>query len=114
MNIETLRLLVCGGRGHGDDQWFFGVIDALFPTHIIASGLGGAPQMALRWAELRGVESTMIRSNSSHYRDLNQRLLDEGRPDLVLLFPDDEAVRDMHKRAWANRIRAVAVGNWWK
>lgn len=98
-----LRVLVCGGRNFANREL---VNDTLFDIHpgvVITGGAEGADRLAYDWAypvvptevyhadwDKHGAAAGPIR---------NQKMLDEGKPDLVVAFPGGRGTADMVRRA---------------
>jgi len=104
-----VRVLVCGGRNFNDRQLLYRVLDALHAktpiTGLIEGGAGGADYLAARWSAIRDIEHhvrmsadwTLYGKAAGPIR--NQRMLDEGKPDLVIAFPGGRGTADMINRA---------------
>jgi hypothetical protein len=104
------RVLVCGGRDFSDVAL---LRDALTPLlggepdgklFIIAGGARGADTLAIEWARLRGCEYKEYPANWKKDGKIagpvrNQRMLDDGKPDLVVAFPGGRGTADMVRRA---------------
>lgn len=110
-----MRVLVCGGRDYWDWRKVSDTLRNLHdrtPIDIIIHGCAsGADTLAARWAFLAGIrEYTFDADWETHGRAAgpirNQRMLDDGRPDLVLAFPGGKGTADMMRRA---RERGVEV-----
>ena len=102
-----MRVLICGGRD------FIGVghIELALrrttptPTLVITGGARGADTYADRVAEMLGIPRMIFPANwngdgpraAGPIR--NQRMIDEGRPDLVIAFPGGSGTADMLRRA---------------
>jgi hypothetical protein len=118
-----MKILVCGGRNYGwlpaDElgrkkpdmaAWdtLYGVLDTYLVADdditIISGHAYGADQLAEAWADEREVPS-MIFPAEWNLRGKaagpirNQRMLDEGKPDLVIAFPGGRGTDDMVARA---------------
>lgn len=98
------RVLVCGGREYGDLDRVVAVLDEINPTVVIEGGARGADACAWKFTKMRGVERLTFPADWS--RDgkaagaiRNQRMLDEGKPDLVVAFPGGNGTADMVRRA---------------
>lgn len=114
------RVLVCGGRDFSDRERFdwtmvqcglFGDV----VTVIIHGGAPGADQMAGQWALDHGVPAEVYPADwQAHGKAAgpirNQRMLDEGRPDLVVAFPGGKGTADMVRRAKAAGVEVIEVG----
>lgn len=106
-----MKVLVCGGRDFVDTSavinFLFRLDDERPISAIIHGGANGADALGGRAAELLKVPCHVFRANWK--RDgkaagplRNQRMLDEGKPDLVVAFPGGRGTADMVQRAkWA-------------
>lgn len=114
-----MRVLICGGRDYGDWRAFcremlhFEREHGPFET-VIHGDAKGADWFAHLWAEMpigarqeltfvadwdaQGLAAGPIR---------NQRMIDEGLPDLVIAFPGGRGTADMIRRAMKAGIRVV-------
>lgn len=105
-----MKVLVCGGRDYSERDTVFGALYKIDPKVVIHGGASGAdwiaslyctatctPEMIFRasW-ELEGRAAGPIR---------NQRMLDEGKPDLVVAFPGGNGTADMVRRARKAGVR---------
>lgn len=113
-DLAEHRVLVCGGREYTNVRHVFDVLDALDPrpTLIIQGGAFGADACASEWAWKRKVPEKEFRANwAKHGRAAgpirNQRMIDEGRPNLVVAFPGGTGTADMVRRAEAAGIPVV-------
>src|SRR5579859_301874 len=107
-NRTSIRILVCGGREYADWKT---MSDTLWSIHqdtrigqIIHGGSRGADAMAGRWAVMAGVPALGIEASWKTYGKAagpmrNQKMLDEGKPDLVIAFPGGPGTADMIRRA---------------
>jgi SLOG family YspA-like protein len=102
------RVLVCGGRDFGDAAF---VMDTLNRLHaqkpiamVIHGGALGADTAAGLWAFGRGIDNRAFpaewtaQGRSAGPRR-NQRMVNEGKPDLVVAFPGGRGTADMVRRA---------------
>lgn len=101
-----MRVLVCGGRDFLDRDHLFAVLDAMRDEidSLICGGARGADDLAYTWACRRDVPAELYMADwERHGRRggpiRNQRMLDEGKPDLVLAFPGGPGTADMVRRA---------------
>jgi hypothetical protein len=91
-----LKVLVCGGREFSDVDFVFSELDRLhaqfnFMT-VIEGDARGVDHIAGEWARARGldlVEYPADWANEGRHAALirNERMLREGKPDLVIAFP---------------------------
>jgi hypothetical protein len=102
-----MRILVCGGRDYDDEETMFRILSKLRPCFLIEGGAIGADCLAYRWAKRNldlGSDWLRIEADwSAHGKSAgpmrNQRMLDEGKPHLVLAFPGGKGTADMVRRA---------------
>jgi len=113
-----MRILVCGGRAFCDAAKVFDVLDDLHwrnrITEIIQGGATGTDAIARDWAESRRVKMrTYIAgkktTGTSSWSKGNQRMLDEGKPCLVVAFPGVRRTADMIRRAKASGVTVLEV-----
>ena len=100
-------VLVCGGRTFNDRELLFGALDDLHRkmrlTEIIHGDTGGADALAGRWARGRGIYERVFKADWEKYGKSagvirNDRMLQNGRPALVVAFPGDRATADLVAR----------------
>lgn len=129
------RILVCGGRKYGDQDRVNRILDAaverLGLAELIHGAAPGADSLAAEWARTRGVPA---RAFPAHWSDIhrpgavvrrlssgrlydaaagqvrNQRMLDEGRPDIVIAFPGGTGTAGMIRIARAAGVRVIEIG----
>ncbi len=113
-----MRVLVCGGRDFCEGR---AVVEALGPMHratpfsaIIHGAARGADYLAGAWA--RWMQVPELPFPADWERDgraagpiRNQRMLDEGKPDLVVAFPGGRGTADMIRRARKAGLRVIEV-----
>lgn len=116
-----MRVLVCGGRDFSDHALVYSTLDGLEDargvriTHIIEGGARGADKLAAAWAKIHPTVTllTFKADWDAHGRfagpKRNQRMLDEGKPDLIVAFPGGRGTADMIKRAKAAGVEVVEV-----
>jgi hypothetical protein len=92
---DSLCVLVCGGRDFRDRTELSDTLDGLHEirrfAHMIAGGAHGADLLAEEWAEVHGVACEVyyadpMRLGRDAGRVRNERMLVEGRPELVIAF----------------------------
>lgn len=103
-----MRVLVCGGRNYDDTATVFSALSAIDGeteiAAIIEGGATGADQRAAEWARINEVDCELFVADWVHKGRKagplrNQRMLDEGKPDLVVAFPGGKGTADMVRRA---------------
>lgn len=109
-----MRVLVCGGRAYSDKRSVYHVLDRVALEHpvdcIISGCASGADSLAIDWADDDVHHPTVFVARfpadwRAHGRSAgpirNQRMVDEGKPDLVVAFPGGRGTADMVRRAEA-------------
>lgn len=104
-----MRVLVCGGRDFDNYEELAAALrkvdNARRITLLIEGGASGADTLARRWARQKGIPVDTYRADWNRWgtkmagEARNQRMLDEGKPDLVVAFPGDTGTADMIGRA---------------
>jgi hypothetical protein len=104
-----VRALVCGGRDFADARWLWEVLNELQKEAggalvILHGGAQGADALAGAWARHYGIPCLAYLAEWRRYGRRagpirNQRMLDEGSPDLVLAFPGGRGTADLIARA---------------
>lgn len=111
-----MRLLICGGRDFADRAMFARAMTLQClhrrPTVIIEGGARGADALAREWAKHRGVENETYPADwKAHGRAAgpmrNQRMLEIGRPDMVMAFPGGPGTADMVRRAEVAGVQVI-------
>jgi hypothetical protein len=133
-----VRVLVCGGRTFGAldphappeafrrecarvsrELFHLGqTLDGLHVdrcvTAVIHGGAPGADEMAGLWAESTGIAVQCFPANwKAHGKAAgpirNKRMLDEGKPDLVVAFPGGRGTANMVAQARAAGVEVIEV-----
>ena len=118
------KILVCGGRDY--DDWrkissalehYFGVYRGIPPEGqtVITGDACGADWLARAWAKYTGRDYEGYPADWKTYGKSagpirNQQMLDEGKPDLVLVFPGDTGTGDMAAKAKKAGVEVVEIG----
>jgi predicted Rossmann-fold nucleotide-binding protein len=112
------RVLVCGGRDYHDQDALYVALDRLHAEHhfavVIAGGARGADSLAAQWAEHRGIPTEVYMAEWERLGRKagpirNQRMLDEGKPDLVIAFPGGHGTAGMMALARKAGVRVIAL-----
>lgn len=119
-----MRVLVCGGRAFNDRAAMSVALRDFKPKNVaidvsdvilILGGANGADRLAEEWADVWGVRKRVFPANWA--RDgkaagpiRNQRMLDEGKPDLVIAFPGGRGTADMVRRAKKAGVPVQEIG----
>jgi hypothetical protein len=115
-----MRVLVCGGRDYFDPltvgSYLGGIHRDRGITAIIEGGATGADALARQFAELLHIPvETFPARWSAEGRAAgplrNQRMLDEGKPDLVVAFPGGRGTADMIGRARKAGVLVLEVAH---
>ncbi len=112
-----MRVLVCGGREFRDRYLLHRALNVHRDeiSAIITGGAPGADSLAFDWAWENGFSVERFMADwKTHGRAAgpirNQRMIDEGKPDLVIAFPGGRGTADMIRRAEAARLPVKRVG----
>ncbi|PZV36483.1 DUF2493 domain-containing protein [Mesorhizobium kowhaii] len=91
-----MKVLVCGGRDFTDHAFVHAELDRLHAQHhfevVIEGDARGVDRIAGEWARARGVELMVFpadwKGEGRHAALIrNERMLRDGKPDLVVGFP---------------------------
>jgi predicted polyphosphate/ATP-dependent NAD kinase len=101
------RILVCGGREYSDAETVNRVLDEVSEGKqavIIEGGATGADYLAAKWAQSRRMRLEVFAADWAEYGKAagpirNQKMLDMGKPDVVVAFPGGRGTADMVRRA---------------
>lgn len=114
-----MRVLVCGGRDYDDRDHIWNTLTAIHGESKIALVIHGAATGADSegriWADcMPGCKHAPFHADwRTHGRAAgpirNQRMLDEGKPDLVIAFPGGRGTADMVRRAKAAGVEVHEV-----
>jgi hypothetical protein len=116
--MDGLRVLVCGGRNYRDQEhvWtFLSELDAKQPIGLLIHGAAtGADRLAQAWARDRLIpdrefESNWPKDGAAAGPMRNQRMIDEGKPDLVVAFPGGPGTADLMQRAKMHGVKVIEV-----
>jgi hypothetical protein len=105
-----VRVLVCGGRDYNDRDRIWNTLCEIDASQkidtVIHGGATGADNEGMIWAQTMdrlhapfAAEWRRFGNRAGPIR--NQRMLDEGKPDLVVAFPGGRGTTDMVRRAKA-------------
>ncbi len=106
------RIIVCGGRHFRDRDLVARTLAPYKPASIhepsehkiIHGGASGADALAAEWGACFGVPVREFPADWKRWGRAagpmrNQRMIDEGKPDLVIAFPGGIGTADMIRRA---------------
>lgn len=113
-----MRVLVCGGRDYSDVSRVSAVLDKLHHEAgidvVIEGGARGADRWAYQWADLNNVETNTFEADWENHGSFagpmrNKRMLEEGKPDLVIAFPGGRGTADMVRKALKAGVQVVEI-----
>lgn len=108
-----MKVLVCGGRDWRGRAAVVRMLTQLKPDSVLQGGCPtGADKYAREWA--RDTE-TVCETFAANWNEegpaagpiRNQRMIDFGKPELVLAFPGGRGTADMVRRARAAGIKVI-------
>jgi hypothetical protein len=111
-----MKVLVCGGRNFSDRDYLTKVLDRAHAdfkiTTVVHGDYRGADTLAKEWAKANNIQDEPYPADWDAYGlgagpKRNQRMLDEGRPDLVISFPGGDGTADMIARTVAANVAFV-------
>jgi predicted Rossmann-fold nucleotide-binding protein len=111
---KEARLIVCGGRDYNHREIVYSYLDGALEKLgdclvVISGGAPGADTLAEEWARENDVPVRVFKADwKTHGRRAgpirNQRMLEEGQPNMVLAFPGGKGTEDMISRAVKARV----------
>lgn len=117
-----MKVLVCGGRDFYDWRLLENALNSMLKaehpiTHIIQGEASGADKLAKQWAKYTGVPTADFPAiwrikgeyNPNAGPERNKRMLDEGKPDLVVAFPGGTGTANMVKQAKEAGVEVIIV-----
>lgn len=117
------RVLVCGGRDFADRPLMSRTLSRFRPDNaasdvsnhiLILGGARGADRLAEEWADTWGLRKRIYPADWERHGKAagpirNQRMIDEGKPDLVIAFPGGRGTADMVSRAKKAGIEVLEI-----
>ena len=114
-----MRVLVCGGRDYLDRDHIWNTLTDLDaqrgPFKVIIHGCAtGADNEAMLWALANERWHTPFQADWGKYGRAagpirNRRMIDEGKPDLVIAFPGGRGTVDMVRQARGAGVQVIEV-----
>lgn len=123
-----MRILVCGGRDcSSSDVWNWlesnlrvelafvtGHHASLTIEALIHGGARGADEGAERWGKSEHIKTHRYAADWKKHGKAagpirNQRMIDEGKPDVVIAFPGGKGTADMVSRARTDGLHVIEV-----
>lgn len=114
-----MRLLVCGGRDYQNSRYVYDILDAYHKQYlinvIIEGDARGVDRMAGYWAKKNKIDLLLFPAEWEKYGKRagylrNKRMLDEGKPDLVIAFPGGKGTAMMIKLATEAGVKVSTFG----
>lgn len=118
-----MRILVCGGRDYDDwdclDDNLWNIVEDIEDSNlswrnitVITGDAIGADWLARAWAKsydcnYKGYPADWKTHGKAAGPIRNQRMLDEGKPDLVVAFPGGKGTQDMINRALKAGVKVI-------
>lgn len=113
-------MLVCGGRNYADREFLYEFLDSIERIHgqvdvLIEGGAKGADSLASEWATEREIDVDTYFAKWDMYGKFagparNQRMLTDGKPDLVVCFPGGRGTANMKAIALEAGVQVVEAG----
>lgn len=114
-----MRVLVCGGRNYRDRERVDTVLYKLLVKSegidaIIEGGAHGADRYARDFARAYSIHCETFEADWESHGSFagpsrNKRMLDEGKPDLVIAFPGGRGTADMVRKARKAGVQVVEI-----
>lgn len=114
----TTRYLICGGRDFQDYALMEKALRSLIlhpeDALVIHGAARGADTLAHRWAQCHGVPAQAFPADwDTHGKAAgpirNRRMLDEGKPDVVIAFPGGPGTANMVAQARRQKVVTIEV-----
>lgn len=114
----VMRVLVCGGRDFDDWYMLKKTLDPYIPKvidlTIIQGGATGADFLAKVWAKYVVVKMQEFKADWKREGKLagifrNKRMLEEGKPDLVIAFPGGKGTANMIDQALKAGVKVIEI-----
>lgn len=111
-------ILVCGGRDYMDKGCVYKELNAYEAnqtiSRIITGGANGADDLAAQWAMRNEVDLDEYHAKWGKYGKAagpirNARMLEEGKPDIVIAFPGGKGTADMVRKSKKAGIEVIEV-----
>jgi predicted Rossmann-fold nucleotide-binding protein len=118
MLTMALRVLVCGGRMYMDRDRIFDCLGQLHQERgievILHGGASGADLLSVAWADRNGLQAIGFPANwskdgKSASIKRNQKMLEEGRPHVLVAFPGGQGTAEMIRFAKTNGLEVIEV-----
>jgi len=114
----TIRALVCGGRDYLDRAALYAALNDLHAARpfaiVITGGARGADTMAHEWAMAQGIQTKVYMAEWERLGRKggplrNQRMLNEGKPNLVVAFAGGRGTANMVMQARGVGVEVIEI-----
>tara|TARA_R110000737_G_scaffold251008_1_gene260589 strand:+ start:1229 stop:1579 length:351 start_codon:yes stop_codon:yes gene_type:complete len=109
-----MKILIAGGRNFTDKQFLFEYMDKYLSdvTCVISGTAKGADKLGEAWAKDRGIIVERFPAKWGKYGRSagpirNQQMLDEGKPDLVVVFKGGTGSKHMATIARKSGVKTM-------
>jgi hypothetical protein len=111
-------VLVCGGRNYDDREQLFRILDVAHKANpivcLVHGAARGADTLAGYWALNHGVRCKAYPADWDQDGKAagpirNRRMLEEGKPHMVIAFPGGKGTSDMIQQAESANVPVVRV-----
>lgn len=112
------RVLICGGRHFDDGDAIYAALNDFERDRdialIIQGGASGADAWAKKYAEGGKIRCLEFRANWKKHGKAagpirNERMIEQGRPTVVIAFPGGRGTADMVERARSAGIEVIEI-----
>ncbi len=107
-----MRILVCGGRDYSNDKFLNEELDKHQFTCLITGMARGADTLAWLYAKRKDIPTAEFRADWKRFGKRagflrNEKMLVEGKPDLVIAFPGGAGTAMMCQIAYAAGVKVI-------
>ena len=111
-----MRVLVCGGSAFKDKKSLYRKLDEVHENGhislIINGGARGADYFSSQWAKERNVPLRIFKADWKNLGQkavfaLNNDMLSEAQPDVVIAFPGGDVTEDMIRMANSAGVKVI-------
>lgn len=115
-----MRVLVCGGRDFNEREFIREKLDALHEEFsfslVITGGASGADTEGFLWAKKKGIKTYIYQAEWSRYGlsagyVRNRKMLEEGKPNVVICFPGGSGTANMKLLALKAGVKVIGLEN---
>jgi predicted Rossmann-fold nucleotide-binding protein len=116
---ELMRVIVCGSRSYNDFAFVSSKLTDQHELHpfslVITGGATGVDSLAVQWARAWNIRVLLFPAAWGTFGRMagpirNRKMLEEGKPDLVIAFPGGRGTASMVKLAKSRGVRLIEIG----